>query len=84
LQTITIGSADGSMIEGQVVVDQCERRWSFTPTSPWIARVHHIRVGCSLEDVCGNSIIGAFDRPLLKRDNLVTGANGSSLTFQLV
>jgi hypothetical protein len=82
LQTITIGSADGSVIDGQVVVDQCERQWSLTPSSSWMAGVYHIRVGCSLEDVCGNSITGAFDRPLRKGPNLVTKINGS-LMFQL-
>jgi hypothetical protein len=39
---------------------------SFTPTLPWIAGIYHIRVGSILEDVCGNSIAGAFDRPLRK------------------
>jgi hypothetical protein len=83
LQTITIASADGSVIDGQVVVDQCERRWSFTPSSPWIAGVYHIRVGSSLEDVCGNSITGAFDRPLRKGPNRVTEINGSSLILPI-
>jgi hypothetical protein len=84
LQAITIGSADGAVMDGQVVVDQCERRWSFTPSSPWIAGVYHVRVGSSLEDVCGNSITWAFDRPLRKSPDLVTEINGSSLTFQLI
>jgi hypothetical protein len=83
LQTITISSADGSVIDGQVVVDDCERRWSFTPGAPWIAGLYHIRVGSGLEDVCGNSITEAFDRPLREDANLVTEINGSSLTFQL-
>jgi hypothetical protein len=84
LQTITIESADGSLIDGQVAVDQCERRWSFTPTSPWIAGVYHVRVGSSLEDVCGNRITGAFDRPLRKDFDPVTDMNGSSLIFELI
>ena len=84
LQTITIGSADGSVIEGQVAVDQCERRWNFTPASAWVAGVYNIRVGSSLEDVCGNSITGAFDRPLRKSPDLVAKTTGSSLTFQLI
>ena len=84
LQTITIESADGSVIDGQVLVDECERRWSFTPASPWVAGIYHIRVGCSLEDVCGNSITGAFDRPLRTGPDLVTEVNGSSLIFQLI
>ena len=83
LQMITVRLEDGSAIDGQVVVDQCERRWSFTPTSPWVAGIYHICVGSSLEDVCGNSITGAFDRPLRKDPNLVTEINGSLLTFQL-
>jgi hypothetical protein len=83
LQTITIGSADGSVIDGRVVVDECERRWSFTPTLPWAAGVYHIRVGSSLEDVCGNSITGAFDRPLRKSPNPVTEINCSSLILPI-
>jgi hypothetical protein len=84
LQTITIRSADGSLIEGGVIVDQCERRWSFTPRSPWIAGVYHARVGSSLEDVCGNSITGAFDRPLRKGPNPAPEINGHSLIFRLI
>jgi hypothetical protein len=84
LQTITITSVDQSRIDGQVVVDQCERRWSFTPTSSWVARVYRIRVGSRLEDVCGNSIAGAFDRPLCKGPDLAAERNGSSLIFQLI
>jgi hypothetical protein len=82
--TITIGSADGSVIDGQVVVDQCERRWSFTPTSRWIAGTYRIRVGSNLEDVCGNTLTGEFDRPLRKDPDPVTKMNSSSLTFQLM
>jgi hypothetical protein len=82
--TITIGSADGSVIDGQIVVDQCERRWSFTPNSRWIAGTYHIRVGSGLEDVCGNSITGAFDRPLRKEPDLAIKMNSSSLSFQVM
>jgi hypothetical protein len=84
LQTITIESANGSVIGGRVVVDQGERRWSFTPTSPWMAGVYNIRVGSNLEDVCGNSITGAFDRPLRKDPHPVPEGNGTWLSFQLI
>jgi hypothetical protein len=83
LQTIMVESADGSVIDGQVVVDQCERRWSFTPASPWTAGLYRIRVGSNLEDVCGNTITGPFDRPLRKHPNLLTEARGSSLLLEL-
>jgi hypothetical protein len=84
LQAITVRSADGAVIGGQVVVDQSERQWSFTPKSPWIPGVYHIRVASSVEDVCGNSITAAFERPLRKGPNLVTEINGASLIFQLI
>jgi hypothetical protein len=83
LRTITIESASGLPIDGQVAVDQCERRWSFTPASPWIAGLYRICIGSGLEDVCGNTITGAFDRPLRNDTNLKTEMNGSSLSFQL-
>jgi hypothetical protein len=84
LQTITIGTADASVLAGEVIVDQCERRWSFTPASSWAAGVYHIHVGSSLEDVCGNSIKGAFDRPIRQVSDPATSANGLSLVFQLI
>jgi hypothetical protein len=82
LRTITVESADGLRIDGQVLVDQCESRWSLTPNSPWTAGVYRIRVASGLEDVCGNTMTGAFDRPLRKDANLEATTN-NSLTFQL-
>jgi len=84
LRAITVRSANGSVVDGQVIVDQCERRWSFTPSLPWIAGAYHIRVGSSLEDVCGNNITGVFDRPLRRGPNLATEINSASLIFQLI
>ena len=31
----TISVAGEQSIDGRVVIDQCEKRWSLTPTSPW-------------------------------------------------
>jgi hypothetical protein len=83
LQTITVVSAVGFVIAGQVVIDQSEKRWSFRPASPWIAGMYRICVGPSLEDVCGNSMTGAFDRPIRNAPHPATPVNGSSVVFQL-
>jgi hypothetical protein len=72
---ITIASKNEQSIGGQIAVDQCERRWSFTPTLPWAADSYHLHIASSLEDVCGNSVIAAFDRPLRP---------GSDLTYEVV
>ena len=81
--TISIASTCGQSIGGRIVIDQCERRWSFTPTSLWAAGEHHIRVASSLEDVCGNSLVAAFDRPLRSGSDLVRGAANRSIPFHL-
>jgi hypothetical protein len=80
---IKVERADGSVIDGRVSVDQCETRWNFSPTSPWAAGIYQIRIGSGLEDVCGNNISGAFDRPFRKDLNAVADTNNCSLGFQL-
>jgi hypothetical protein len=81
--TITIASTSEQSIDGRTVIDQCERRWSFTPTSPWAAGSYHVRVASSLEDVCGNSVIAAFDRPLRSGRDLAYEVASRSIPFHL-
>lgn len=81
--SIRVRSEDGLAIAGQVVVDQSEKRWSFTPASPWTVGAYQIHVDSTLEDVCGNNVAGAFDRPLREKDCPGKDANDPSLFFQL-
>jgi hypothetical protein len=82
--TITIASNSERPIAGQIEIDQSERRWSFTPTSLWAAGSYHVRVAPSLEDVCGNSITAAFDRPLRSGGDLRYEVASRSIPFCLV
>jgi hypothetical protein len=63
-QSITVASKGGQPIDGCVSIDRGESRWSFTPQSRWTPGLYSIRIAPGLEDVCGNSLLGAFDRPL--------------------
>jgi hypothetical protein len=83
-QAITIVSDDAQSIEGRTVIDQCERRWSFTPALPWSDGDYEIRVASSLEDVCGNSVVAAFDMPLPSGSNRASETVTRSIPFQLV
>jgi hypothetical protein len=83
LRTIKIRSQDGVRINGQIVIDQNERRWNFTPTYPWIPGAYYIRAGSDLEDVCGNDIAGPFDRPLGKDAEVIGNIKESWLGFEL-
>jgi hypothetical protein len=80
---IAITSAGEQSIDGQITIDQCEKRWSFTPTSPWVAGLYRVRVASSLEDVCGNSVVAAFDRPLRTDNDLSYETTISSIAFDL-
>lgn len=83
-QSITILSTDKQLIEGRAVVDQCERRWSFTPTSSWSSGNYHVHIASSLEDVCGNTVFAAFDRPLRSGSDFAYGVANHSIPFQVV
>jgi hypothetical protein len=69
-QSITVASKGNQQIDGRVDIDQGERRWSFVPKSRWASGPHCIRVAPGLEDVCGNSLLGAFDGPLRSAHDL--------------
>jgi hypothetical protein len=82
--TITIASTCEQSIDGKIEIDQYERRWSFTPASQWAAGSYHVRVASSLEDVCGNSVTAAFDRPLRSGSDLAYEVASRSIPFCLV
>ena len=81
--TIDVTSEHGKSIDGRIAIDQDERRWSYTPTSPWKAGLYYVRIASSLEDVCGNSLLGTFDRPLRSASDLVCEAANRSIPFHL-
>jgi hypothetical protein len=81
---ITVASAREQSMDGKVTIDQCERRWSFKPGSPWASGSYHVRVGSNLEDVCGNSVTAAFDKPLRPGNDLAYEAAGRSILFSPV
>jgi hypothetical protein len=83
-QTITIASACGQSMDGQASIDQHEQRWSFTPASPWVAGSYHVRVTSDLEDVCGNNVIAAFDRPFRSGSDVAYDVARHSVPLHLV
>jgi hypothetical protein len=81
---ISIASEGGQPIDGRIDIDQGEKRWSFTPTSPWTKGSYQVRIASSLEDVCGNNLLGAFDRPLRSASDRVDGTANRSISFHVV
>jgi hypothetical protein len=83
LNTITIALDGSRPIEGRITIDQSERLWRFTPASPWAAGSYSVRIAPGLEDVCGNSLLEAFDRPLRSAADLVGEPANRSIPFQV-
>jgi hypothetical protein len=52
---------DDASVEGDVIVDQAETRWTFTPRQPWRAGTYQLLALDTLEDVAGNQIGRAFE-----------------------
>lgn len=80
---IAIESTSEQSIDGAIEIDQNETRWSFTPTSTWAADDYQIRIASSLEDICGNSVTAAFDRPLRSGSDLAYEAGNRSIPFHV-
>jgi len=77
LRTITIATKGGELIDGRIEIDQCEKRWNFIPASPWVEGAYEVRIARSIEDVCGNNALGAFDRRLRTGSDLESQQNPS-------
>jgi hypothetical protein len=52
---------DGAPVDGDIVVDNAETRWTFTPREPWRAGTYELLALDILEDVAGNQIGRAFE-----------------------
>jgi hypothetical protein len=83
VHSISIASGSGNAIDGRIEIDDCERRWSFVPVSPWTTSLYSIQAAPGLEDVCGNNVMAAFDRPLQPDIDLATEVSSRSIPLYL-
>ena len=81
---ITINKATGERVDGHIMIGEGETRWSLTPTTPWTAGFYRVCVRCDLEDVCGNSPVAPFDRPLRQGSNLYREETTRELHFNVI
>jgi hypothetical protein len=52
---------NGQAVEGDIVVDRQETRWTFTPKDAWRTGTYHLLALDILEDLAGNQIGRAFE-----------------------
>lgn len=53
---------DRRRVSGEVVVDDSELSWSFTPHADWRTQPYQLRVATTLEDPAGNNLNEPFER----------------------
>ena len=78
-----VTSADGRRMDGRVSVDRGERRWRFAPAVAWGPGAYRLHVASAVEDVCGNGLAGAFDRPLRRGSDLAVETLQDAIAFEV-
>ena len=65
-RAIYVADASGKPIDGQIVLSDQERRWSFQPLGPWKPGEHQLVIQTTIEDLAGNNIGKPFDVDLFE------------------
>lgn len=81
--SITVASEGGQQVRGRISIDRRETRWTLTPSSPWTAGSYSVRIASDLEDVCGNNLLAAFDKPLRPGRDFVPEGGDRSIPFHI-
>ncbi|GLS29413.1 hypothetical protein GCM10007937_11210 [Mesorhizobium albiziae] len=60
---LAIANSSGRRIQGRARLDVGEKRWTFTPNTPWTESRYTLAVFGNLEDPSGNRLNGHFESP---------------------
>jgi hypothetical protein len=60
-RVVEVRDPAGAAVEGEITVDEHERRWCFRPAAPWSAGEYELTFDPALEDRAGNSIARPFE-----------------------
>ncbi len=61
LRLITVTNAAGQSVTGQTALTDGETRWSFTPSTNWLAGAYALVIRTTIEDLAGNNIGKPFE-----------------------
>lgn len=61
VRRVDAAGRDGASVDGEVVLDEQERRWMIQPAAPWQPGPYRLLVGTKIEDLAGNTIGRAFE-----------------------
>ena len=61
LRFVDVVDPKGKPLRGKVTLDNDEKRWTFSPDTPWEAGQYSLEILASLEDLAGNKVGRSFD-----------------------
>lgn len=70
-------------VDGEVVVDEQERRWMLQPVGPWTKGQHYLVVAATIEDLAGNNIGKTFDVELAAGTPRQVAAPSVAVPFEI-
>ena len=65
-RVIRVADRSNGLVDGKIVLDDHERRWTFIPNQTWRAGSHALLVEKTIEDLAGNNIGKAFEVDLFE------------------
>jgi len=67
-KSLTVFNKKGKKIEGEIVLRNSDKEWTFTPINNWQSNSYRIQIKSKLEDLAGNNFNRLFDTDLEKQD----------------
>lgn len=75
--------AKSSRVDGEIVLDEQERRWMLMPLGPWTPGAYRLVVATTIEDLAGNNIGKTFDVELAAGAKRPLTASSVSVAFEV-
>lgn len=83
LRLVRVADAQSKECDGQALITDQERRWSFVPDQPWPAGHYRITVQTTIEDLAGNNIGKTFDVDVFEGVERRLAAESVTLKFEV-
>lgn len=83
-RTLTVLTAGGARVPGDIEIATGETAWIFTPQAPWVPGEYRLLASSILEDSAGNRIGRPFEAELLASGKVESGATSAVLPFRVL
>jgi hypothetical protein len=82
-RALSVWTARGDRLEGDMRIEAFETQWIFTPRAPWRAAEYRLIASSTLEDVAGNRIGRSFEVNALASSRGENEAGSAAVPFRL-